>query len=303
MKMNRMEKIGYAMCFTMMILLLLTVTLCGVFSLNTTHSYEFINQYGTSIKIWGSGIYAHDSYFKAPIFIGSDLTVLILLLPLLIVNIVSLMKQQTPESYVSCLGVTGTLLYYSASLTFGVTYNILHLAYITLFGLCFFISGTLFLKLHLVEAKNDEVCSYSFTKGMKVFLFTVGIALFAAWLPDIITSYMNGKSLELIEVYTTEITYVIDMGIVSPLMIITFFLMVRKRFIGYVFMRIILQICICVGIMLPMQTLFQALAGLAIPPIPALVTKVFIFVILAILAAIFQRKLKQSIVYFDEITE
>ena len=86
-------------------------------------------------------------------------------------------------------------------------------------------------------------------------------------------------------------------------MIITFFLMVRKRFIGYVFMRIILQICICVGIMLPMQTLFQALAGLAIPPIPALVTKVFIFVILAILAAIFQRKLKQSIVYFDEITE
>lgn len=89
MKMNRMEKIGYAMCFTMMILLLLTVTLCGVFSLNTTHSYEFINQYGTSIKIWGSGIYAHDSYFKAPIFIGSDLTVLILLLPLLIVNTLS----------------------------------------------------------------------------------------------------------------------------------------------------------------------------------------------------------------------
>lgn len=43
---------------------------------------------------------------------------------------------------------------------------------------------------------------------MKAFLIVTGISLFVAWLPDIITSIKNGTSLDLIEVYTTEITYI-----------------------------------------------------------------------------------------------
>ena len=49
------------------ILLLLITTITGISSFDTSHSYEFVNQYGDSIKMWGAGIYAHDSYFKAPI--------------------------------------------------------------------------------------------------------------------------------------------------------------------------------------------------------------------------------------------
>lgn len=59
---------------------------------------------------------------------------------------------------------------------------------------------------------------------MKAFLLIAGIALFVAWLPDIITSIIRGTSLELLEVYTTEITYVLDMGIISPLIFITYYL-------------------------------------------------------------------------------
>lgn len=59
------------------ILLLLVNTICGVASFDTTNSYEIVNQYGDTVRMWGSGIYSHDSYFMAPIFIGSDFTILL----------------------------------------------------------------------------------------------------------------------------------------------------------------------------------------------------------------------------------
>ena len=60
----------------LIILLLLIVTMCGIGSFHTSYSYEIVNQYGENVRMWGAGLYAHDSYFKAPIFIGSDFTIL-----------------------------------------------------------------------------------------------------------------------------------------------------------------------------------------------------------------------------------
>lgn len=284
--------------FIITILLLLIITICGICSFDKTHSYQIINQYGNNVKIWGAGIYAHDSYFKAPIFIGSDLTILISVIPLAIVSFWKIKREESIEHYIRSFGVLSVLLYYSASLVFGVTYNNLHLLYIALFGICFYSVGVLFARLHTISVWHKEICAYPFTKGMKVFLLTAGIALFAAWLPDIITSIINGTSLELIEVYTTEITYVLDMGIVSPFIIITFCLLKRKNFMGYVFLRMSLQVCIVIGIMLPVQTLFQLLAGITIP-LPALITKVLTFVMLALSAAFFDYYIKRETCYKD----
>lgn len=86
--------------------------------------------------------------------------------------------------------------------------------------------------------------------------------------------------------YTTEITYVIDMGIITPMIFITYYLAKHENFIGYVLLRMILQVCMAVGVMLPMQTIFQLAAGISIP-VPALATKVFIFVLLAVFAVFF----------------
>lgn len=74
-----------------------------------------------------------------------------------------------------------------------------------------------------------EVCEYHIIKGMKAFLILSRFALTAAWLPDIVTSLVNGTSLDFIEVYTTEITYVLDMGILSPLMFLTLYLLNREN--------------------------------------------------------------------------
>jgi hypothetical protein len=63
---------GLDILVALTIVLLFLVTFTGLMSFRLTNSYLAANQYGEEIKIFGSGIYAHDSYFKAPIFIGSD---------------------------------------------------------------------------------------------------------------------------------------------------------------------------------------------------------------------------------------
>jgi hypothetical protein len=42
----------------------------GLFFTTDGQSFDFINQYGDTIKIYGDGIYKNDSYFMAPIFKG-----------------------------------------------------------------------------------------------------------------------------------------------------------------------------------------------------------------------------------------
>lgn len=290
------RKSKYKILDVLIILLLLIITIIGLCSFNTAYSYEFVNQYGDNVQMWGAGIYAHDSYFKAPIFIGSDATILLFVVPFTIITFLRTWKEQCVENYIYSFGIISTLLYYSASLAFGVTYNGLHLGYIALFSMCFFYVCMLLAKFHSVGIRQGKVCTYHFTKGMKIFLVVTGISLFVAWLPDIIMSITNGTSLELIEVYTTEITYVLDMGIISPLIFITYYLVKQENFIGYVLLRMLFKICMCIGIMLPIQTLFQLLAGISIP-IPALMTKGLIFVVMALFATYFECRIKRETHY------
>ena len=43
------------------ILLLITVSLCGVLAMDFSNAYSYINQYGDEVKLFGSGIYKADS--------------------------------------------------------------------------------------------------------------------------------------------------------------------------------------------------------------------------------------------------
>ena len=276
------------------ILLVMVVTITGILSFDPGQSYYAMNQYGESIRIWGSGIYSHDSFFKAPIHIGTDVAVLFVVVPLTLYSFTKFRKEQSVERYIQNFGYISLLLYYSACLAFGVTYNRLHLVYILLFSTCLFSVNILLAFFYKTENEENRGVNSFFTKGMKVFLILSGFSLFVAWLPDIIPTLIKGSPLALIEVYTTEPTYVLDMGIISPLMFITYYLCKKEKFIGYVLFRMILIVCLVIGIMLPVQTIFQILAGIELP-IPALITKVFIFIILAAFALYFDRKLSKII--------
>lgn len=281
----------------LIVVLLLVITVSGVLSISTTQSYQVTNQYGETIRIYGAGLYAHDSYFKAPIFIGTDLTMMLLVLPVLIVAWIKNRKRPGIQAEINLFSLLGIILYYAMSISFGVTYNDLHLLYIALFGLSFFLFFCALFHLHSLSLITKKpVCTYSVTKGMNIFLVCSGVALFIAWLPDIMMSWAAGGPLELIEIYTTEITYVIDMGIISPLMFIILYLLHKKSFLGMVLFRMVLRVCSIMGVMLPVQSVVQFMMGIEIA-FPVLLTKVLIFVALAVFALYFDFIFKKKLVY------
>lgn len=281
---------GIHMIAILITALSLVTTVTGLLYETGGTSYAFTNQFGDTVKLYGNGLYAHDSYFKAPIFRGTDLTILCLAVPLLILATVLDIKKRMIKTRLFLTSILSIFTYYSASIAFGVTYNFLQLVYIALFSLSLF---GLILAITTMDSFNLTVNKIP-KRGVSVFLILIGVALIAAWLPDIITSLVRGRALQSIEVYTTEITYVIDMGIVAPSAIVCLRLLNRKRPLGYILLAMLLSLGTLVGVMLPVQTLFQLAAGIEISA-AEFATKVGSFVLLAIFALYLQINLYKGI--------
>lgn len=275
------------------IVTLAVVAIAGTLSFNTENSYFVANQYGHQVQMYGSGIYASDSYFRAPIFIGSDLTMLVIALPLLVGALLQNIKKRTIKTKLFLVSILSVVLYYAVSISFGVTYNVFQLLYIALFSSAIFGLFTTIRSIDFGQLQKAQTWELP-SKGISVFLVLSGLALFIAWLPDIIPTIISGTTLPLIEVYTTEITYVLDMGVISPMIFLCLYLLKKKDGLGQVLLAITLTLCVIMGIMLPVQTAFQLWAEIEIPA-PVLVTKVGIFVLLAIFALYFNQKMFRNI--------
>lgn len=264
------------------VIVLIVVSIAGMLSWNTGNSFYTLNQYGEEILMWGSGVYARDSYIKAPIFIGTDICVLFVLVPMLIFTMIKVKENESEIYKLKMMSIFGTLTYYAMSLVFGVTYNRMILLYIILFG------ASLFMTFYY--ALQIKVKSIELTPGMKLFLTLSGIALFVAWMPDLIPTIIKNTKLSLIEVYTTEITYALDMGIICPMCFLTIYLLNKKNAIGTMLLSFLFQICFVVGIMMISQTTCHILAGVELT-IPVILTKSGTFLLLGGFAFYFQRKI------------
>jgi hypothetical protein len=285
-----MNKVFHIISAIIIFLALVTIGL-GLFFTTDGQPFDFVNQYSDTVKIYGNGIYKNDSFFMAPIFKGTDGTILFFVIPLTIIALILDIKNDTIKTKLFLTSLIAFFVYYATSISLGVVYNVLHLVYIALFSCSFF---TLIIGFILLKNDNINTSRKIFTNGLKVFLVFCGLSLFLAWLPDIVISLINKKSLELIEVYTTQITYVLDMGIISPLIFICLYNLWKNNSIGYILLGVILTVLLLVGIMLPTQTIFQINAGINLP-LGAIITKVGIFVILALVAIYYEIKLFKNI--------
>ncbi|MDD3654001.1 MAG: hypothetical protein PHO01_07435 [Desulfotomaculaceae bacterium] len=266
------------------IVLLCICSICGIFSMDFSNSFDVVNQYGDTVTIFGSGIYAGDTYFKAPILIGTDMVILFVVVPLFTLSYLKNRQEGSNADKLRLLSYYAVAFYYAVSIAFGVKYNQLHLIYIGLFG-C-----TLFGLFYTARGMNITHTSWLLTNGLKRFLAITGMALIIAWLPDIVPTILSGRPIPLIGVYTTEITYVLDMGVVAPLCFICLNLLKKGDNVGVIILAAILKSCIIIGIMVVSQSVCQYLSGAELP-LPVLITKAASFVILGAFAFHFERKL------------
>ena len=268
-------------------LLLCITSLAGILSMDFTHKYEFINQYGHVVEMYGYGIYAHDTYFNAPISIGTDFNVLLVIIPMFLYIYWQYQRTGSKVAELKLISMYSITFYYAASLAFGVTYNRFFIIYMILFSCSLF--GMFY---HIYHIEWNKCITY--TKGIKRFLVISGIALYVAWFPDIVPTLINGEITSSIGVYTTYVTFILDMGIISPLCFVTLFLIQKEKPLGTLLWAIILRACVIVGIMMIPQTVCQFASGFEIP-LPALLTKSASFVLLGVFAIYFQNRMYREL--------
>lgn len=269
------------------IILLIISSITGIFSLNFKHSYDFINQYGHTVEIYGYGIYSFDTYFQAPISIGTDICILLIVVPVFLFTYFNYTKNKDKISELKLISVYAVALYYGASLEFGVTYNQLFLVYVALFSCSLF--GMF---VHIKNISFHQ--SIAPSRGIKVFLSLSGIAVIVAWLPDVIPTMVKGTTLPLIGVYTTNITYILDIGIIGVLCFVTYYLLGKKDPLGTLILACILKLCTVVGVMMFPQTICQLASGVELP-LPAIITKSLSFILLGSFAFYFDRKMYREL--------
>lgn len=213
------------------ILLTLIVSGVGLFWTDGGMSFTVNSPYGNEIELYGNGIYKNDNSFLAPIFRGTDCVMFFISAPILLLFTYLDKKQHEFKSLLRLTSFLFVIFYYAFSLAFGVIFNTLHLVYTLLLSLSFF---TLLLSIKALsnEYAKDFSTSFRTTLGLEIFIAASGIALFIAWLPDIINAHLSSKPLSYLENYTTSVTYILDMGFISPLLCMSLYLLKKYTFYG-----------------------------------------------------------------------
>ena len=84
------------------------------------------------------------------------------------------------------------------------------------------------------------------------------------------------------------------MAIISPVIFVCLYKIRKEHILGYILLGIILTNLILIGVTVINQTIFQNIAGIELP-IGAIITKIGIFVVLAMVGLFYQVKLFRNI--------
>lgn len=267
------------------------VTAIGLFYENGGLPYQVVNVWGDKVKMYGNGLYAHDTYFKAPIQRGSDGVNLFIGMTLFAV-VIWLNQRESTKYKVMRVSMVAYILYLATSLAFGVAYNRLFPLYLIYFSISLYTFILCMVTLDIDEV-GRKIKQGVPNRGIGIFLIFAGLSVFV-WLIDIIGAVKTGRPPEIIGTYTTEITFLLDLGVIAPAAFIASYLILHKKNLGYLLSSILLIANAMIGLVVIGQSLMQMLAGIQLTA-GATIIYVGIFVVMSTFAIYFTYELLKRI--------
>ena len=258
-----------------MIVCLLLISGIGVFYSAVLFEKTATNVYGDAVVLFGRGIYAYESLFKGPIFVGTDAVMIVLVG--LYVSVLLWVKSELLKHTLK-IGFLTIFLYYSASLAFGTMINSLFLLYIVVFGLTVYQLIYALINYDYDRVKN-HLHAVQLPKGLLVFLIIIALSV-SVWLAEIVTVIIVQRPSAIIGMQTTEPTFVLDLALIAPACFIAFFTLKNKQPIGLVVAIMMLMLLAAIGVIVIAQTVTQRLFGVFIEPIEFIVF-VLLFTVLS----------------------
>ncbi|MFW6120191.1 MAG: hypothetical protein ACOC80_04750, partial [Petrotogales bacterium] len=146
------------------------------------------------------------------------------------------------------------------STAFGAAYNQLFLVYVSLFSLNFFVFILIFPSIKLENLYKDEINNLP-RLGPAIFMFASGLVTLFVWLEPLIKSMIEETPPELLGAYSTMVTDALDLGIITPLTIISGVLILRKKPLGYKIAFPLLGIILLLLPTITLTTLLQLYYG------------------------------------------
>ena len=215
------------------------------------------NLYGQEIELYGDGIYANNSLLKVGATKGTDIVMLMVAVLLLVLII--FLKEKAYSNLLQA-GLLSCLLYSSTCLIMGVSFNRLFPLYLIQFSSALFSFIIKLSSLHKNEIFIAEVYQKKL-KGTSVFLIIGGCSVLI-WLSFIIPAVINGTPKEFIEVYTTEPTFAIDLGIIFPICLYSGVALLKQKKIAYLLASVLMTLVTSVGFCVIAQTMMQMRLGI-----------------------------------------
>jgi hypothetical protein len=254
--------------------------------------FDFRTVHGQHVRMFGDGVYRFDSLQRGAIFRGTDAVVLFLCIPALVASLVHYRRGSLRASVILC-ALLGYFLYNAASVAFGAAYNQLFLVYIALFSVSLFAFLVSFASIDLALL-GSRLSPDVPRRSVAVFLTLAGLVLLLVWLGDIVSALRLGRMVPTLESYTTEVTYVLDLGVIVPVAVLSAILVLRRASLGYLLACIMLILNTIIGVVVVAQTISMASVGLRLTP-GQLIAYVGSFLLLSLVAAWFATRVLRGL--------
>jgi hypothetical protein len=244
-------------------ILAVAYTSTGLFSTGGPGPFEFTTLHGEAVEMYGRGIYRNDASFRAPIFRGTDAVTLFVCVPALLIALARY-RRGSLRGRLLLASMLAFFLYNSASLAFGAAYNNILLLYILSFSFSFFALILAFLGIDLgtLAARTSPRLPRVW---IAVFLFIAGLSVLV-WLMDIVVALTANSVPPTLGPYTTEITYVIDLGIILPTAYLAGILVLRRSPWGTLLASVLITVNVTIGLVVASQSIVQAFDGILLTP-------------------------------------
>lgn len=224
-----------------------------------------------AVASWG-GIFLPGLYRDSPYMVaqaaGQDVVTLFVVVPALAVTLFCV-RQGSSRATLTWIGLLGYMLYTYTTFAFGATFNPFFLIYVALFSLSVaaMIAALSSLDAAAWRARFDSATPI---RSVASFIFLMALMVTALWLPEVIRYLMTGNlPATMVQAdIPTNFVYVMDLGVVVPLAILTGVLLWRKQPWGFVLTGLLLTKALTMGLALLMMLLYIVRAGMALEVAP-----------------------------------
>ncbi|MDD5263963.1 MAG: hypothetical protein PHU43_03910 [Candidatus Bipolaricaulis sp.] len=245
-------------------LLATTAASVGLFRVGGVGRTAFQTLRGDTALIYGEGLYRHDTVFVGSGNRGVDATILFVGVPLLIVAVFVYSRTHRIGRLVLLIPMA-FLAYAYMWLATGAAYNELFLLYVVLFSASFYGFVTLFARSVSDRPEADHVARLP-RRGLAALLLASGVLTLCVWVEPVASALAAGRAPDLLDSYTTLVTYAVDLALITPATVLAAGLILRRRWLGYV---IAIPLLGLLAVLLPQivsQTAFQLRAGIELTP-------------------------------------